>query len=64
VAWSAPSSGTVVDILSHQPERGVPLAMVSALGAWLVYLAISVLASVRAARSLTGVTFDRRATSP
>ena len=64
VAWSAPSSGTVVGILSHQPERGVPLAMVSALGAWLVYLAISVLASVRAARSLTGVTFDRRATSP
>jgi hypothetical protein len=64
VAWSAPSSGTVVGILSHQPDRGIPLVVVSALGAWLVYLAISVMAAVQAARSLTGVTFDRRTHSP
>jgi hypothetical protein len=63
VAWSAPSSGTLVGLLAHQPGRGIPLVAVSALGAWLVYLAISVLASLQAARSLTGITFDRRSPS-
>jgi hypothetical protein len=63
VAWSVSTSGTVVGILSHQPGRGVPLVIVSGLGAWLVYLAISVLASLQAARSLTRVTFDRGAAS-
>ena len=63
VAWSAPTSGTLVAVLAHQPGKGIPLVAVSALGAWLVYLAISVLAALQAARSLTGVTFDRRASA-
>ena len=63
VAWSAPSSGTLVGLLAHQPGHGVPLVAVSALGAWLVYLTISVLAALQAARSLTGITFERRAPS-
>jgi hypothetical protein len=53
VAWAAPSSGTVLGILSHQPGKGLPLAAVSVLGAWLVYLAISVMAGLQAARSIT-----------
>jgi hypothetical protein len=64
VAWSAPTSGTVAGILSHEPGRGIPLVMVSGVAAWLVYLAVSVMASLQAARSLTRVTFDRGATSP
>ena len=63
VAWSAPSSGTLLSLLAHQPGRGVPLVAVSALGAWLVYLTMSVLAALQAARSLTGITFDGRAPS-
>jgi hypothetical protein len=60
VAWSAPS-GTLVSVLSHQPMYGVPLVAVSALCAWLVYLAVSVLAALQAARTLTGVTHRRDA---
>ncbi len=64
VAWSAPTSGTIIGILSAQPGWGIPLVAISALGAWLVYLAISVMASLRAARSLTGVTFNRPSHAP
>jgi hypothetical protein len=64
VAWSAPTSGSIIGVLSGEPDRGIPLVLVSALGAWLVYLAISVMATLRAARSLTGITFDRRVPSP
>jgi hypothetical protein len=64
VAAYAPSSGTVVAILSHQPAEGVPLVVAGALGAWLIYLAVSVMAALQAARSLAGVTFDRRNTPP
>lgn len=60
VAWSAPP-GTLVSVLSHQPMYGVPLVVASALCAWLVYLAVSVLAALQAARSLTGVTHRRHA---
>lgn len=62
VAWSAPS-GTLVSTLSHQPMHGVPLVVASALCAWLVYLAVSVLASLQAARALTGVIHRRDATA-
>jgi hypothetical protein len=55
VAWTAPS-GSLISILSHQPLHGVPLVAVSALGAWLAYLVVSVLAALQAARTLTGVT--------
>jgi len=58
MAVSAPS-GTLVTVLRAQPADGVPLLVVSALAAWLAYLAISVLAGLQAARGLTGVTFDR-----
>jgi hypothetical protein len=64
MAWSASSSGTIAGILGPQPDHGIPLVVVSALGAWLVYLAISVMAALQAARSLAGVSFDRRSTSP
>jgi hypothetical protein len=58
LAWSAPASGTIGGILSGQPDEGVPLVAVSVIGAWLAYLAISVMASLQAARALTGITFD------
>ncbi len=61
VAWSSPS-GTLTGVLSHQPAAGIPLVAVSVLGGWLVYLATSVLAHLQAARSLTGITFQRRRT--
>jgi hypothetical protein len=64
VACSAPWSGTIIGILSSQPGRGIPLVAVSALGAWLAYLVISVMAMLRAARSLTGIGFDPGATAP
>jgi hypothetical protein len=50
-------TGTVASVLSHQPLHGLPLVAVSGLGAWLVYLALSGLASVQAARRLTAVSF-------
>jgi hypothetical protein len=59
VAGTAPS-GTLVSILSDQPLLGVPLVVASALCAWLVYLVVSVLASLQAARTLTGVTHRGR----
>jgi hypothetical protein len=58
VAGAAPP-GTLLTVLSHQPAGGIPLVAVSALTGWLVYLALSVLAGLQAARALTGVTFDR-----
>jgi hypothetical protein len=58
VAVAAPT-GTLSTVLRAQPAHGIPLVVVSALAGWLVYLAISVLARVQAARALTGVTFDR-----
>ncbi len=51
------SAGTIASILSRQPLHGVPLILVSALGAWLTYLAISVMAELQGARRLTAVTF-------
>ena len=54
VAGTAPS-GTLFSVLSHQPLHGVPLLVVSALCAWLAYLVVSVLATLQAARTLTGV---------
>lgn len=49
--------GSIASILAAQPLHGVALLMASALGAWLTYLTVSVLASLRAARRLTGVSF-------
>ncbi len=63
VAWASPS-GTLTTLLAHQPGGGIPLVAVSVLGSWLVYLAISPLARLQAARLLIGVTFERRRTDP
>jgi len=43
-------------VVRDQPWRGVPVVLLSALCAWLVYLAFSRLAELGAARRLLGVT--------
>jgi hypothetical protein len=53
----AGASGTIASVLSQQPLHGLPLVAVSALGAWLTYLALSGLARVQAARRLTAISF-------
>ena len=58
MAVAAPS-GTLVAVLRAQPADGIPLVVVSGLAGWLVYLAISVLSRVQAARALTAISFDR-----
>lgn len=55
VATYAPTEGTVVTALGHQPFAGVPLLAVSAVGAWLTYLTLSMLAALEAARRTAGV---------
>ncbi len=52
VAVSAPSHGTLVTPLTHQPWAGFPLLFVSAVGLWLTALALSALAALTGARSL------------
>jgi len=51
VAAGAPSQGTLVTQLAHQPWAGLPLLFVSAVGLWLTALALSALAALTAARS-------------
>jgi hypothetical protein len=53
----AGASGTIASVLSDQPLHGLPLVAVSGLGAWLIYLTLSGLAHVQAARRLTTVSF-------
>ena len=50
VAAGAPSGGTLVTQLAHQPWAGLPLVFVSAVGLWLTALALSALAALTAAR--------------
>jgi hypothetical protein len=57
VVASAGLDGSMASVLAAQPLDGVPLLMASAVGAWLTYLAVSVLASLQAARRLTAVSF-------
>jgi hypothetical protein len=52
-------AGSMFRVLAHQPAAGVPLVAVSALAAWLAYLAVSVLADLQAARALASVRFGR-----
>jgi hypothetical protein len=54
-------TGTMVYVLDQQPAHGLPLVVLSALGAWLCFVAVSVMAELQAARRLTGVTFERPA---
>jgi hypothetical protein len=56
VAAAGPD-GSILSILSHQPWHGLPLVVASAAGAWLTFLAVSVLAELQAARRLTAISF-------
>ena len=54
VAASAPSGGTILTALGHEPLHGAVLLMVSAVGAWLSYLTLSTLGSLEAVRRTVG----------
>jgi hypothetical protein len=54
VAVAGPT-GSLGSLLAAQPLDGVPLVAVSALCAWLTYLAMSALARAEAARRLLGI---------
>ncbi len=58
VALAQPA-GSMLGVLARQPADGVPLAAVSALAAWLAYLAVVALADLQAARALAQVSFRR-----
>jgi hypothetical protein len=51
VASAAPSSGSIVTVLARQPLHGVPLVAAAGVGAWLLYLSLSVLPALGAVRS-------------
>ena len=55
VATAAPTDGTIITALGRQPLDGVPLLAVSAVGVWLTYLTLSMLAALEAARRNVGV---------
>jgi hypothetical protein len=52
VAATAPSSGSLITLLDHQPAAGAPLLFVSAVGIYLSYLTLAVLPSLEGARRL------------
>ena len=54
MATTAPSEGTILMALGHQPLHGAALLMVSAVGAWLTYLTLSTLSVLEAARRTVG----------
>ena len=54
VATSAPTGGTIITAIGHQPLDGAPLLIVSAVGVWLTYLTLSMLAALEAARRAVG----------
>jgi hypothetical protein len=53
----ASTSGWLLTQLAHQPLHGGPLLAVSGVGLFLTYLALSVMASLGAARQLSGATW-------
>jgi hypothetical protein len=53
----AGSTAPILSVLARQPGRGLPLLAASAVGAWLTYLAISVMAELQAARRIVGIEF-------
>jgi hypothetical protein len=59
LATSAPTEGTILTALGHQPFDGVPLLVISAVGVWLSYLTLSMLAALEAARRTVGVPEER-----
>ena len=56
---AATPTGSIVSMLATQPLAGVPLVAASALCTWLIYLALSMLAALQAARRLAGATPGR-----
>jgi hypothetical protein len=52
VALRTTSGATIHALLSHQPWAGLPLFLVSAVGLYLTYLALSPLATLHGARRL------------
>ena len=54
VAVDAPAGGSTVSIVAAQPLYGLPFLAVGALCIWLMYLALSSLAQLQAARRLVG----------
>jgi len=55
VASGAPHTGSIRDVLAHQPLGGVALLVVVGVGTWLAYLAFTVMGSLESARRLVGV---------
>jgi Methylamine utilisation protein MauE len=55
VATSASSTATIGTVLSRQPLHGAPLLVVSAVGAWLTYLTLSMLGTLEAVRRTVNV---------
>lgn len=56
VALDAPVGGSTVSILAGQPLYGMPFAAAGALCIWLMFLALSSLSELQAARRLAGST--------
>jgi hypothetical protein len=54
VALQPPHFTDLASLLEHQPWDGVPLLLACGTGIWLAYLALSPLATLDAARRLTG----------
>jgi hypothetical protein len=50
VALSAPTAGSILNLLAHEPLHGLPMVAVTGVGAWLTYLTLSVLGALQAAR--------------
>ncbi len=59
VATSASSTATIATVLSRQPFHGVPLLLVSAVGAWLTYLTLSMLGALLAVRKTVAASGKR-----
>jgi hypothetical protein len=52
VAFQTTGGGTIRTLVSHQPWAGLPLFLVSGVGLYLTYLALSPLATLEGARRL------------
>jgi hypothetical protein len=55
VAIAAPTHGSIVTALGHESLHGAPLLFVSAVGAWLTYLTLSMLSALEGIRRAHGV---------
>jgi hypothetical protein len=60
VAVSASGAVTLPSVLSAQPLHGAPLVLLAAVGAWLSYLTLSLLATLHATREAVGSPAGRR----